>query len=177
MTTDRVNAAADSCRRRYAQLAPTHDTARDGRQAFRESKRPRYRIAHMTSSEAIRAARAEIDDAIARRDAAAIAAFLLPSYRVVTARSKHRDGREESAESWQRMFERDPGATHASTPVEIHVNEEWGMAEEHGRWEGRVTTSTGPLELAGVYAAKWHFTAEGWRLQAEIFTPLRVARP
>ena len=33
-----------------------------------------------------------------------------------------------------------------------------------------------PMELAGVYAAKWHYTAEGWFLQAEIFTPLTVTR-
>jgi hypothetical protein len=33
------------------------------------------------------------------------------------------------------------------------------------------------LDVAGVYAAKWHFTAEGWMLEAEIFTPLTIVRP
>src|SRR5437763_9645580 len=128
------------------------------------------------SQEAIRAARAAINDAIARRDADAVAAHLLPSYHVVTARSKHRDGREESARSWRVLFERDPTATHAAAPDQIHVNEEWGMAEEHGRWTGTIMTNDGALALSGVYAAKWHNTAEGWLLQAEIFTPLRVGR-
>jgi ketosteroid isomerase-like protein len=128
------------------------------------------------SREAIRAARAAINDALARRDVDAVAAHLLPSYHVVTARSMHRDGREESARSWRVMFERDPTATHAGTPDEIHVNEEWGMAEEHGRWTVTIMTNDGALALAGVYAAKWHYTAEGWLLEAEIFTPLQVER-
>ena len=93
----------------------------------------------------------------------------------MTARSKHRDGRDDSAHSWRMMFERDPTATHVAEPDEIHVNERWGMAEEHGRWRATLMTKEGPLELAGVYAAKWHDTAEGWMLQAEIFTPLSVS--
>ncbi len=113
-----------------------------------------------------------MNDAIARRDAEAIAALLVPSYHVVTARSQQRDGRDAAAASWRVMFERT--SSHVATPEAIHVNERWGMAEEHGRWEGTVATKEGPLELSGVYAAKWHDTAEGWRLQAEIFTPLTV---
>lgn len=124
------------------------------------------------SEEAIRAARAAMNDAIARRDVEAIAALLLPSYHVVTARSQQRDGRDAAAASWRVMFERT--SAHIATPEAIHMNEPWGMAEEHGRWEGVVATKEGPLALAGVYAAKWHDTAEGWRLQAEIFTPLTV---
>lgn len=135
-------------------------------------------IAAMTndSRQAIRAARAAINVAIARRDPDAIAAFLLPSYHVVTARSMQRNGKDDSVRSWAEMFDRDSSATYDRMPDEIHVNEEWGMAEEHGRWTGTLTVNDGPMELAGVYAAKWHHTAEGWLLQAEIFTPLTVVR-
>jgi ketosteroid isomerase-like protein len=125
------------------------------------------------SRDDIRAARAAVNDAIACHDAGALGALLLPSYHVVTARSMQRDGKEASVRSWAETFER---TSHAGTPDEIHVNDEWGMAEEHGRWRSTVTTNDGPLEIAGVYAAKWHLTPDGWRLQAEIFTPLTVAR-
>src|SRR5437667_9407390 len=48
---------------------------------------------------------------------------------------------------------------------------------QHGRWSGTLMANEGPMEeLAGVYAAKWHHTAQGWLLQAEIFTPLTVVR-
>jgi ketosteroid isomerase-like protein len=129
------------------------------------------------SQQAIRAARAAINEAIDRRDCEGIAAFFLPTYHVVTARSMHRDGKEQSRRSWQDMFERDKSATYGRTPGEIYVNDEWGMAEEHGRWSGTLMANDGPLEVSGVYAAKWHYTAEGWLLEAEIFTPLTVVRP
>jgi ketosteroid isomerase-like protein len=125
---------------------------------------------------AIRAARASINDAIARRDAGAIGAFFLPSYHVVTARSMQRNGREDSVRSWADAFARDRNVTHIAVPDEIHVNEEWGMAEEHGRWTGMLMAHDGPIELAGVYAAKWQYSAEGWLLQAEIFTPISITR-
>lgn len=129
------------------------------------------------SQQAIRAARAAINDAISRRDSEGIAAFFLPTYHVVTARSMHRDGKEQSRRSWADMFERDKSAIYGRTPDEIYVNEEWGMAEEHGRWMATVMAIDGLLEVAGVYAAKWHYTAEGWLLEGEIFTPLTIVRP
>lgn len=129
------------------------------------------------SQHAIRAARAAINDAIDRRDSEGIAAFFLPTYHVVTARSMHRDGKEQSRRSWEDMFERDKSATYGRMPDEIYVNEEWGMAEEHGRWSGTINANDGPLEVTGVYAAKWHCTGDGWRLEAEIFTPLTIVRP
>lgn len=128
------------------------------------------------SCQAIRAARAAINEAIARHDSDAIAAFLLPSYHVVTARSMQRNGKEESIRSWAEMFKRDAKATHGGVPDEIHVNEDWGMAEEHGRWTGTLMANDGPIALAGVYAAKWHLDAEGWLLQAEVFTPITITR-
>lgn len=128
------------------------------------------------ADELIRAARAALDDALRRRDLDAVAALLLPSYHVVTARSMQRDGREASLRSWEAMFERDGSASQVRTPETIVVNGEWGMAQEHGRWVGIVRTNDGPMEIRGVYAAKWHDTPDGWRLQAEIFTPLTIIR-
>ena len=129
-----------------------------------------------SSEEAIRAAREAINQAITRRDPAAIGEFLLPHYHVVTARSMHRDGKDASVRSWEDMFRRDETATYDRTPVEIHINEGWGMAEEHGRWSGTLRTIDGPLSMDGVYAAKWHLTEDGWRLEAEIYTPLTITR-
>ena len=129
------------------------------------------------SEAAIRAAREAINEAIARHDPDAIGAFLLPSYQVVTARSMHRNGKEESVSSWADMFARDRTTTYRRSPEAIYVNEGWGMAEEHGRWTGSLMANDGPLSITGVYAAKWHLTAEGWLLQAEIFTPLTIDRP
>ena len=126
------------------------------------------------SRQAILAAREAINDAIARRDSAAIAAFLLPEYVVVTARSVQRDGRDASARSWADLFVHDEKAVYSRTPEEILVNEGWGMAHENGRWTGAVTTPEGVMKLGGVYAAKWQHADGGWKLRAEIFTPLAI---
>ena len=115
-----------------------------------------------------------MNDAIARRDLGAIGILLLPTYHVVTVRSMQRDGSEAAVRGWADLFNRDAGATHTLITEEIHLNEEWGMAHEHGRWTATVTTRDGLIEIGGVYAAKWHLTAGGWLLQAEIFTPLAV---
>lgn len=130
------------------------------------------------SRQAIRAARAAMNDAIARRDPEAIARFFLPSYHVVTARNLHRHGPQDSAKSWAEMFARDRDCitTHAPVPDAIDVNEQWGMAAEHGRWTGTVMANDGPIYVSGVYAAKWQNTPDGWLLQAEIYTPLEIAR-
>jgi len=127
--------------------------------------------------EQILAARDAINRAIADRDVAGIAAYLLPTYDVVTARSMRRHGREASAQSWADLFAHDPSAAYSRTPEQIHVNDDWGMAQEHGRWTGTVTTKEGLLRLGGVYAAKWHLAEGEWRLAAEIFTPLMVQQP
>lgn len=126
--------------------------------------------------EQIRAARDAVTQAIADRNVAGISGYLLPNYHVVTARSMYRDDREASANSWAVLFARDPNAVHTRTPEQIHVNSDWGMAQEHGRWTGSVSTREGQLELEGVYAAKWHLAEGGWRLAAEIYTPLSVQR-
>jgi ketosteroid isomerase-like protein len=128
------------------------------------------------SIEAIRAARTTINEAISSRDLETIARFLLPNYHVVTARSMQRNGRDESMKSWADMFARDTTATYDRVPEQIHVNDGWGMAEEHGRWTGTLMANDGPMALAGVYAAKWHLTEAGWQLQAEIFTPIEITR-
>jgi ketosteroid isomerase-like protein len=131
----------------------------------------------MTSRDAILAARSAINEAIDRRDPEGIAAYFLPTYHVVTARSMHRDGKDASRRSWADLFARDAAATYGRFPDEIHINDDWGMAEEHGRWRGSINANDGLLEVSGVYAAKWHLTQEGWLLEAEIFTPLSVERP
>ncbi|MGA8810326.1 MAG: nuclear transport factor 2 family protein [Thermoanaerobaculia bacterium] len=125
---------------------------------------------------AIRAARAAINDAIARRDPDAIGAFFLPSYHVVTARSLQRNGKDESVRSWATTFARDRSVAHVGMPDDIYVNDDWGMAEEHGRWTGMLMANDGPIEIAGCYAAKWQNTSDGWMLQAEIFTPITITR-
>lgn len=128
------------------------------------------------SHEAIAAARLELNRAIVARDADAIAALLAEAYHVVTALSSQRSGREESRKAWAEMFASDPAATFERVPSRIDVNEELGMAHETGDWTGTFRAGVEPVNVSGVYAAKWERAPEGrWLLLAEIFTPLERA--
>jgi hypothetical protein len=102
-----------------------------------------------------------------------MATFLLPTYHVVTGRSVQKQGIEENIRTWTEMFSADPLVTYVRTPVDVEVNEEWGLAHESGRWKGTIGASDGLATVSGAYSAKWQRTTAGrWLLQAEIFTTL-----
>lgn len=128
------------------------------------------------SHEAIAAARNALNRAIVAKDANAIADLLAEAYHVVTALNSQRSGREESRKAWEEMFVSDPAATFERIPAQIEVNEELGMAQETGVWTGRFRAGADPVNVSGVYAAKWERAPDGrWLLLAEVFTPLNRA--
>ena len=126
----------------------------------------------------IRAMRARSNDAIARRDTNALGDVLLPTYHIVTGRSAQTHGAEAARHDWAEIFRTDPAAIYVRTTRELRVNTAWGLAEELGDWDGRVTMSGTVAHVGGSYAAKWARTVSGaWRLQSEVFTTLRCAAP
>jgi uncharacterized protein (TIGR02246 family) len=80
------------------------------------------------SEQAITAARSALNDAIAARDADAMAAVFSESYHVVTALNTQRSGREESRRSWAAMFAGDPTARYERITRRVEVNAEMGPA-------------------------------------------------
>lgn len=127
------------------------------------------------SLDAVRAARAAFNAAIAGRDTAAIARLLLDDYVIVTGRSAQARGRDAAMASWAEAM-RDIAMRYVRTPRTVRVNAAWGLAEELGDWTGRLAAPDGAVRASGVYAAKWQRATTGaWRLQAEIFTTLSCA--
>ncbi len=126
----------------------------------------------------IRAARARYNEAIVKRDAAAIGRLLAPGYHIVTGRSDQSHGASLEQEKWKERFAADPTVTYLRTPREIRVNEVWGLAEESGDWAGSYTTAGNRAKASGVYSAKWQRTVDGrWLVQAEVFTTMRCEGP
>lgn len=133
-------------------------------------------VAREADARAVHDARDRYNAAIARRDAAAIGAMLLPSYHLVTGRSVQSHGREGEIAKWRTLFVDDTSVAYVRTPDRIQVNAGWGLAEEHGTWVGRLTAPDGPVRVSGVYGAKWQRATDGrWLLQAEVFTTLACA--
>jgi ketosteroid isomerase-like protein len=121
----------------------------------------------------IRDARDRFNAAIARRDTLTIAGTLLPTYHTVRGSSTQSHGAEAAMAVWRQTFARDTSVWYVRSPREIRVNGAWGLAEELGDWRGHLTAPDGPVDVSGVYSAKWQRTTSGrWRLQAEVFTTL-----
>ena len=127
----------------------------------------------LTSGDFIRSARERFNMAIANKDVETIRTLLAPSYHIVTGRSAQNHGADEEAARWAEVFSVDPTAIYRRTPREITINEDWGLAEELGNWEGSYTADEILVHASGVYAAKWQ-RAEGggWLVQVEVFTTL-----
>ena len=131
-----------------------------------------------TSDEMIRTARERFNIAIADKDVETIRALLAPTYHIVTGRSTQNHGADEEATRWAEVFRADPTAVYRRTPREITINEDWGLAEELGNWQGNYTADETLIQASGVYAAKWQRAEDGeWVLQVEVFTTLTCTGP
>jgi ketosteroid isomerase-like protein len=126
----------------------------------------------------IRAAREKFNIAIAEKDIPTIRSLLAPSYHIVTGRSEQSYGADEEAVRWTRMFQTDSTRAYRRTPLDITINEEWGLAQELGNWKGTYTSNGTLVHISGVYAAKWQrATNGGWVIQAEMFTTVTCTGP
>lgn len=126
----------------------------------------------------IRAAREKFNIAIAEKDVPTIRSLLVSTYHVVTGRSEQSSGADEEAVRWTRMFQSDSTRVYRRTPLDITINEEWGLAQELGNWKGTYTSNGALVHISGVYAAKWQRATSGqWLIQAEMFTTLTCTGP
>ena len=131
-----------------------------------------------TSDELIHIARERFNVAIADKDIEIIRTLLAPSYHIVTGRSAQNHGADAEAARWTETFRADPTAIYRRTLREITINDDWGIAEELGNWQGSYTADETLVHASGVYAAKWQRAENGeWVLQVEVFTTLTCTGP
>jgi len=120
---------------------------------------------------AIRAARSRSNEAIARHDVAAMAAYWMLDFHVVTSTSAQISGREAYAKRMAETFARRPDTVWIRTPATVDVFAPWTVASERGEWTGRWTESDGVVEIGGTYLAQWRKEDGVWLIQAELFVP------
>lgn len=131
------------------------------------------RTSKRASEFAIRAARAEYNAVIRRRDGAAIARVFVPTYFALFSRNTQIRGVEQAVADWREEFT-DSTSTCVRTPDAIWVNDSWGLAQETGQWQCQRSTLSGVVHVSGDYGAKWERDlVRQWRVQAELFTARR----
>ncbi|WP_373064176.1 hypothetical protein [Gemmatimonas sp.] len=66
-----------------------------------------------------------------------------------------------------------PNTKWVRTPERVTVFDAWGVASERGQWVGTWTEPDGPMVIGGNYEAQWRGGNGLWRLQGELFVPMR----
>jgi ketosteroid isomerase-like protein len=122
---------------------------------------------------AIAAARARSNAAIARHDTAGIAREMMPDVTVVSSTSAMETGVAVNVSRMAAQFARRPDTRWIRTPDTIAVFDAWGVASERGHWVGTWSEPDAPLMIRGSYAAQWRRQDGTWRIQGELFVPLR----
>lgn len=122
---------------------------------------------------AIVASRSRSNAAIARHDTAGIAREMMPDVTVVSSTSAIGMGVAANVSRMAAQFVRRPDTRWVRTPDSIAVFDAWGVASERGHWVGTWTEPDGPLVIRGSYHAQWRRLDGTWRIQGELFVPLR----
>jgi ketosteroid isomerase-like protein len=122
---------------------------------------------------AIAAARARSNAAIARHDTAGIAREMMPDVTIVSSTSLMGTGVAVNVSRMAAAFARRPDTRWVRTPETITVFDAWGVAAESGSWVGTWTEPDGPVVIRGSYSAQWRRQDGVWRIQGELFVPLR----
>ena len=120
---------------------------------------------------AIRAARAQSNQAIAAHDVAGIARHWLPDVHIVTSTSAQGSGKEVNGQRMADQFTRRPDTVYVRTPALVDVFAAWNVASERGEWTGRWTEPDGVVQVRGTYLAQWRKVNGTWLIQAEVFVP------
>lgn len=123
-------------------------------------------------AEAIRAARAQSNAAIARHDVAAVVALLDAEYQITAGSGSLFHGREDEADAWRDEFAKAEDLLYVRTPQSVEVSDSGARAAEIGNWIGTWTTPAGPHRAHGRYAAHWRKVDGVWKIRSELFVTL-----
>jgi hypothetical protein len=123
---------------------------------------------------AIRAARGRLNEALAKRQLAAMNEELVDNVSI-TGPVWRTVGRDQLLQAYTRLTSRRPDLVWIREPQAVRINASWLFASESGEWreswrEGGVLT-----ELRGSYLALWRKVEGRWLLDAEVFVPLSCA--
>ncbi len=121
--------------------------------------------------EVIKSVREFSNQSIANRDTAAIASTLTPDFHAITSRNQAVTGSHGMARRFAEDFKLRPDVSYVRTPLSIRIFQPWNTASERGSWVAKWKDTDGPIEMSGIYYAKWVRVSGKWVIRAEIFTP------
>ena len=122
-----------------------------------------------TPADAIRAARAGFNKAIAEGDLAAIKMILAENTVLVAGTdSSVIAGRADQLAVWSQDFADPARLVYVRTPDKVTLSPTHPLAMESGSWRGAPAGSDQDF-IGGTYSAKWRRIDGRWQLEAEIY--------
>jgi ketosteroid isomerase-like protein len=123
-------------------------------------------------ADAIKAARAASNQAIARHDTDAIVSFFDEEYVITTGAGSIEPGRDAQLGMWAEHFDQLPDVVYVRTPTDVTLSEANSRAIENGAWVGTWTSENSPQEKGGRYTAYWRKVDGVWKIRSELFVTL-----
>jgi ketosteroid isomerase-like protein len=124
--------------------------------------------------EAVRAARARQNRAIAEARIDEIASFWTDDVTICRGLGAQTAGKA----AYRKLFEDDASTPErlvfVREPSSIDVSPRWPLAFETGNWSGRRGGVDGPVVISGRYSAHWVKRGEHWLIRAEVFVALEA---
>lgn len=122
---------------------------------------------------AIRAARAELNRGLARRDTGLIARYWLSDAVTTGYAGRTVTGRAALVENFVRTFADSMWGGGVRTPTSIQLSPELGTAAEQGEFVWRQTTGPAARTVTGRYLVVWVKVQGEWRIRGELYGATR----
>jgi uncharacterized protein (TIGR02246 family) len=122
--------------------------------------------------QAVRAARAEQNAAIAAGDIDRVAGFWTDDVEIRRGLGQLLVGKEAYRSLFEASGARDSAVVYQREPTSVEVSAQWPLAYESGTWEGHLNGPKGPVVIRGRYGAQWVKRDRRWLIRGELFVAL-----
>jgi uncharacterized protein (TIGR02246 family) len=122
--------------------------------------------------QAVRAARAEQNAAIAAGDIDRVAEFWTDDVEIRRGLGQLLVGKEAYRSLFTASDSRDAAVVYQREPTSVEVSAQWPLAYESGTWEGHLGGPKGPVLVRGRYGAQWVKRDGRWLIRGELYVAL-----
>ena len=129
-------------------------------------------VAPLNEEQAVRAARAAQNAAMAKGDIDRVAAFWTDDVEIRRGLGQLHVGKAAYRTLFTAFGSRDSSVVYQREPTSVEVSAKWPLAYESGIWSGHLGSATGPVVIRGRYGAQWVKREGRWLIRGEVFVAL-----
>ena len=139
------------------------------------SRAPAHGVAPIAEEQAVRAARAAQNEAIASGNIDRMAEYWTDDVEIRRGLGQLIVGREAYRQLFVGSGSPDSTLVYQREPAIVTISAKWPLAYESGTWAGHLGGVNGPAVIGGSYAAQWVKRDGRWLIRGEVFVALSCA--